>query len=176
MLVSNLFERRKAELSPDRVYRNCLEIVWDDSLPLSAFIGLNPSTADEFLDDPTIRREKRFAADWGCGGLLKLNIFAFRSTDPKVMLVHRDPIGPENTIDYMNEKLSSVAGPKIAAWGTHGSHLGRGAEVLRSIPALQYLRMNNDGSPAHPLYLPAALIPRNFAPVPAAPPETKEKP
>jgi hypothetical protein len=160
--MSDLFEARRAELSPDRQYRNCLEIVWDLNLPVAAFVGLNPSTADQFQDDHTIRREKAFAADWGCGGLLKLNLFAFRSTDPKVMLAHPDPIGTINTIEYLLSKLAPVKGPKIAAWGTHGSHLGRGAEVLRSIPALQYLRINNDGSPAHPLYLPGNLTPRSF--------------
>jgi hypothetical protein len=163
--MSNLFESRTAEFSTDRIYRNCLEIVWDASLPLAAFCGLNPSTADEFQDDPTIRREKDFATRWGCGGLLKLNAFAYRATDPKVMLAHPDPIGPINTIEYMNDKLFSVFGPKIAAWGKDGKHLGRGAQILRGVPGLQYLRLNNDGTPAHPLYLPATLTPRNFPPV-----------
>lgn len=157
-----MFETRTAEFSDDRIYRNCLEIVWDASLPIAAFIGLNPSTADEFKDDPTIRREKTFSADWGCGGLLKLNLFAFRATDPKVMLAVDDPIGPENSIDYMFRKLAPVKGPKIAAWGTHGAHWDRGAKVLGAIPGLQYLRLNADGSPAHPLYLPGHLKPSLF--------------
>jgi hypothetical protein len=161
--VTNLFEKRTAEFSPDRVYRDCLEIVWDSSLSMAAFVALNPSTADEIEDDNTIRREKTFARDWGCGGLLKLNIFAIRATDPRVMLAHPDPIGPVNTIDYLAGKLAGVTGPKIAAWGVHGAHMDRGPQVLRAIPGLQYLRMNNDGSPAHPLYLPATSTPRNFS-------------
>jgi hypothetical protein len=160
--MTELFVDRKAEFSPCRTYRNCLRIVWNKDLPVAAFVGLNPSTADEFRDDPTIRRERGFAVAWGCGGLLKLNIFAFRSTDPKVMLNHPEPIGPVNSIQYMNAKLADIKGPKIAAWGKHGAHRGRGDEVLRMVPGLQYLRLNGDGSPAHPLYLPASLVPKFF--------------
>jgi hypothetical protein len=50
------------------------------------FIGLNPSTADERQDDPTIRRCIRFARDWGHGGLVMANVFPFRSTQPKGLL------------------------------------------------------------------------------------------
>lgn len=158
----SLFETRYTEFSPDRIYRNLLAIVWDSTLPMAAFIGLNPSIADEFRDDPTIRREKNFAVDWGCGGLLKLNLFAYCATFPEFMLRHPDPVGPVNTIEYISDLLSGANGPKIAAWGKHGKHLGRGAEVLRAIPGLQYLRLNNDGSPAHPLYLPGHLKPVPF--------------
>lgn len=47
------------------------------------FVGLNPSTADAALDDPTIRRCVGFARAWGFDWLFMGNVNAFRSTDPK---------------------------------------------------------------------------------------------
>ena len=85
-----------AIFSDGRVYRYTLVREWDAAKPLFVFIGLNPSTADETQDDPTIRRVIRFAKRAGCGRLLMLNIFGFRSTDPQGMLDAFDPVGPLN--------------------------------------------------------------------------------
>ena len=65
-----------AEFSPDRVYRYALYRTWGRDKRRVLFVGLNPSTADESVDDPTIRRCKGFAADWGYGGLIMANLFA----------------------------------------------------------------------------------------------------
>lgn len=75
--------RCSARFSPDRVYRYDLVRDWDTRQQVVAFIGLNPSTADESEDDPTIRRCIRYARDWGYGGIVMLNAFAFRATDPR---------------------------------------------------------------------------------------------
>ncbi|WP_263418699.1 DUF1643 domain-containing protein [Terriglobus albidus] len=153
---TSLFVKRDATFSPCRRYRYTLTIVWDDSKPLAAFIGLNPSTADEVQDDPTIRRCRDFAALWGCGGMVMLNLFAFRATDPNVMKAEREPIGEGNTLVELVTKFG-VTGPLVAAWGKHGRHLDRGAQVktLFSLTGrdLQCLGLNKDGSPKHPLYL-----------------------
>jgi hypothetical protein len=145
-----LFVKREAKFSPCRTYRYSLDIVWDASKPLAGFIGLNPSTADEIDDDNTIRRCRGFAESWGCGGLRMLNLFAFRATDPKVMKVQRDPVGPDNDLCL---GLAPVNGPRVACWGTHGLHLGRGKYVRDVIDELQCFGRNRDGSPKHPLYL-----------------------
>ena len=81
----SLFVQRSAEFSECRLYRYSLRIAWDPALPLASFIGLNPSTADEWQDDPTVRRCRIFAESWNCGGLLMLNAFAFRATLPADM-------------------------------------------------------------------------------------------
>ena len=73
-----------ALFSEDRIYRYALWRTWDESLPKALFIGLNPSTADEIQDDPTIRRCIRYSMDWGYGGYIMGNIFGYRSTDPLV--------------------------------------------------------------------------------------------
>jgi hypothetical protein len=120
-------------------------------------IGLNPSTADETEDDPTIRRCVQFARLWGYGGLCMANLFAFRAAKPAELFAARDPIGPGN--DEWLMKLAASAGVVVAAWGNGGTHLERANAVTRLIPNLYCLRMNRSGQPAHPLYLPADLRP-----------------
>ena len=151
-----------AVFSPDRIYRYVLYRVWDEAKPRVMFIGLNPSTADESVDDPTIRRCKRFADDWGYGGLIMTNLFALRATAPKVMLSHITPIGPKN--DYWLETLARDAGIIIAAWGTNGSHQGRDKMVLRFMPQTRHLGLTKAGMPRHPLYLKADTKPQIWRP------------
>lgn len=150
-----------AVFSPCRKYRYALWRKWDDRLDakMVAFIGLNPSTADETQDDPTIRRCIGFAKAWGYGSLCMLNLFAFRATDPKEMLAADDPVGPDNdfTIQRMSLRVDCVA-----AWGTHGTHRGRDKAVRGMVENLHYLRLTKDGHPAHPLYLPATLTPQKW--------------
>jgi hypothetical protein len=73
-----------ANFSTCRTWRYTLTRQWSFVHPLAMFIGLNCSTADETQDDPTVRRCMGFARDWGYGGLLMTNLFAFRATDPRV--------------------------------------------------------------------------------------------
>lgn len=121
-----------------------------------AFIGLNPSTADEKLDDPTIRRCIAFGKLWGFGSLCMLNIFAFRATLPAVMRAQESPIGPENDrwIFWMIRSAHEV----VAAWGTHGQYLNRGKRVQNMLctsnRGARCLGRNLDGTPKHPLYMP----------------------
>ena len=149
-----------AKFSKDRVYRYALWRTWDDSLEKLLFIGLNPSTADEIKDDPTMRRCIRFSKDFGFGGFIMANIFAFRSTDPKKLKKIKNPIGNKN--DFWIKKLNKEAGMTIAAWGTHGDYLDRGKEVSKMLKNLYCLRKTKNGFPSHPLYLPANLKPIKY--------------
>lgn len=145
-----------ARFSEDRLHRYELWRRWADG-PYCQFIGLNPSTADETLDDPTIRRCIRFAQDWGYSALCMTNIFAFRATDPMDMKKATDPIGPDNDRTLLN--VAADAGIVIAAWGVHGEHLRRGKEVRRLQWSLHHLGLTKDGHPKHPLYLRADTKP-----------------
>ena len=149
---------RGALLSPCREYRYTLWRRWDET-PMAMFVGLNPSTADETLDDPTIRRCVGFARSWGYGGLLMCNLFGLRATDPAAMKAAIDPVG--SLADQTLLAEAQRAAVVVAAWGTHGAHLGRGAAVRRLLTPyrLHYLRLTKDGHPSHPLYLPASLTP-----------------
>ncbi len=151
-MIQPLLEKRIATFSLCRSYRYKLQIVWDETKPLAAFIGLNPSTADETQDDPTVRRCRGFAESWGCGGIRMLNLFAYRATLPAFMKLAEDPIGAENRLaDF----LEGCNGPHVACWGANGSHRGRAEFISRLPPELQCLGRNSDGSPKHPLYLKA---------------------
>jgi hypothetical protein len=124
------------------------------------FVGLNPSTADAHVDDPTIRRCIGFAEAWGYGRLLVGNLFAFRATRPSALLKARDPIGPEN--DRYLASMADEADIIVAAWGAHGSFIGRDATVRAMLPKLHVLRLTKRGQPGHPLYLPSALRPTRW--------------
>ncbi len=73
---------------------------------------LNPSTADETQEDPTIRRCLGFAKSWGFDRLIIVNIFAFRSTNPDALYSQVDPIGVGNDLVHVADE--------------EARHLGRG--------------------------------------------------
>src|SRR5262245_38555366 len=87
---------RSAVFSPCRKYRYSLTRIWDAERPNVMFVGLNPSTADDQVDDPTVRRCIGFARKWRFGGMIIVNLFAYRSTDPNRLQEILDPVGPEN--------------------------------------------------------------------------------
>ena len=124
--------KSSALFSECRTYRYNLWRIWDESLDSILFIGLNPSKADESYNDPTINRCINFAKKWGYGGLCMANLFAYRATQPRIMMLADDPIGPEN--DQILFDLVSKAKIVVAAWGNHGSFMGRSAHIARSIP------------------------------------------
>ncbi|RLD38696.1 MAG: hypothetical protein DRI97_13435 [Bacteroidetes bacterium] len=148
---------KDATFSECRKYRFALWRTWDESTPYALIIGLNPSTADEVENDPTISRCINFAKEWGYGGLCMANLFAYRATKPTELLKADYPVGTDN--NKWLQELAGAAGIAVAAWGNDGSHLGRSKEVVRLIPKLHYLKMNLTGEPAHPLYLKTNLKP-----------------
>lgn len=152
---------RQTIFSPCRSYRYALWREWIGGEGYAMFVGLNPSTADETQDDPTIRRCIAFAKAWGYAGLCMTNLFAFRATDPKDMKAAADPVGPDNNKHL--GMLAQRAGVVVAAWGANGTHRGRDAEVRAMLDqALHCLALTKDGHPGHPLYLPKTLKPVEF--------------
>lgn len=116
------------------------------------FIGLNPSTADDNIDDPTIRRLKKFTVRLGFQRLVITNLFAFRSTDPKIMFEQDDPVGTDN--DFYLRKQIKECDCVLCAWGTGGRFKNRDRQVLKMVGEKAHcLKTNSDGTPAHPLYL-----------------------
>lgn len=156
-------ERRNAVFSECRRYRYALEITWDDSLPTCTFVMLNPSTADEVQDDPTIRRCKAFAKSWGYGRLLIGNLFALRSTDPKALAKAEDPVGPDNREWLFT--LCSQAAAVVCAWGSHKmaqEQLGALRAIMLWQSDVSHLGLTKNGSPKHPLYLAATTQRHRF--------------
>lgn len=151
-----------AIFSIDKVHRYSLTRVWSPGGKMAVFIGLNPSTADEVENDPTVRRCINYAKAWGCDGLYMLNIFAFRGTDPKDMKVANNPIGLEN--DFWLLERCKGAEVIIAAWGVHGEHQDRGKNVMKLLDDLDVkcLGTTKEGHPRHPLYLRKDLQPTDY--------------
>ena len=154
--MNDLLMKSDAVISPCGMYRYRLSRTWGEA-KAAAFIMLNPSTADASEDDPTIRRCIGFAKSWGGGGLVVVNLFAFRATSPKDLIKAADPIGPGNH-DYIFEAVYSqdIA---VCAWGTKGDFMNQNNEVVRYIRSgsdvpLACLGVTKDGHPRHPLYLP----------------------
>lgn len=165
----DLFTSRTCAFSPCRTYRYELRIIWDVQRSPLMVIGLNPSKADENQDDPTLRRCQDFAHRWNHGGLVMTNLFAYRSTDPRAMLRFQgDAVGPDN--DEALVRAVYECNFVLCAWGKHGAHQGRAATVykrLHQFATLHCLRLNKDGSPEHPLYVPATTQPIPFPGAPA---------
>ncbi len=148
----------RAQLSDDRVYR------YELARPLTArpgktcvFVMLNPSTADENDDDPTVRRCKHFAVQLGAAQLRVVNLYAYRATDPRRLWKVTDPVGPDN-----DEWLRAAAldahntnGYVIAAWGVHArrDRVHAATTVLSSTGTIHCLGTTRSGAPRHPLYL-----------------------
>jgi hypothetical protein len=156
------------------LYRFDLKRVWNPFGPIVNFIMLNPSTADAFEDDPTIRRCVGFAKSWGHGGIVVTNLYAWRATNPKVI---RDMIriGDERTAIGHNNASFILQHAKesqlvVAAWGAHARIRGKGILIELQARGIfpSALRLTAAGEPCHPLYLPGDLvvqpIPRQPAP------------
>ena len=150
-----LLSKSTAIYSDCEKYRYALTREWDEAGKKVLFVMLNPSTATEVQNDPTVERCERRARALGFGAFRVTNIFAWRDTDPRNMRAASDPTGPANDATI----LAGVdwADTVVAAWGTHGAHLGRGpfvTEMLRkSGQPLHSLGLTKDGHPKHPLYI-----------------------
>lgn len=166
MLVSRTHEtsdcRSEAIYSACGAYRYRLTRLWDDGAPRLAFVMLNPSTASEKVNDPTIARCEKRARLLGFGGLDVVNLFAFRATDPSVLRAAEAPIGPDN--DAFLSRACAEAQMVLAAWGVHGRHQGRDVQALPLLTAhprkLHTLGLTRHGLPRHPLYVSYAQRPQ----------------
>lgn len=149
------------------VYRYRLTRRWEAGAGTVNFIMLNPSVADAYKDDPTIRRCLRYAMDWGYQQLQITNLFALRSTDPELLYRYRTPIGPLN--DKMIRETAEDAQKIVCAWGVHGAFRDRGRHVLEMLSDFGRDRVycfgrTKGNAPRHPLYLPKAAIPERWWP------------
>ena len=138
----------------------CLAEQGDEGL---VFVMLNPSTATATEDDPTIRRCMDFGRRWGFRELTVVNLFALRATDPAELRRHgTEAIGERNDemLAWLRQRRKTTC--MVAAWGNHGTHLGRDAAVLPIIQPAMALKTTRLGCPAHPLYLPKSVQPSPF--------------
>ena len=144
--------QKASQLSPCRTYRYRLDRTWDRAKPSVLFVLFNPSTADESLDDPTLRRCIGFAQKWGYGGLCVINLYSLRTPNPKELLAHPAPKGPAQ-MRFFQEALEEHQ-DVVCAWGLQGGPISH--HFSPGTHRIFHLGLNRDGSPKHPLYLPAS--------------------
>lgn len=136
-------------------YRYALTRTWDETGKRLLFVMLNPSKATEIANDPTVERCERRARQLGYGAMQVCNIFAWRDTDPAHLKAAPFPNGEAN--DTTLEEAARWADDILCAWGVHGAHLGRSAEVAallsKARKPLFCLGETKAGYPRHPLYV-----------------------
>lgn len=167
----------------DGDYRYAL---WRGDAPYVLWVMLNPSTADAQTDDPTIRKCMKYALSWGHKGIMVVNLFAFRATDPAELLTAKDPVGPHNDFNIIGMLRATTTALRESRWNGSTFYLGemhplvmcawggkvpkahaeRPQQVRQLISAYAtpgVLEINADGSPKHPLYCKDELKPTRWA-------------
>jgi hypothetical protein len=150
-------------------YRYRLWREWNGDLPRSVFLMLNPSQADAEANDPTIRACIGLATELGFGRLEVVNLFAYRSTDPKCLVRARNPVGKENDAHIV--RACADADAIVLAWGNHGGIRQRADEVRCLLSTERYradlfcFGLTKQGHPRHPLYVrrTTPLLPLNLS-------------
>lgn len=154
--------RSEALYSPCQAYRYALTRLWRSDAPRLAFVMLNPSTASEMRNDPTVARCEARARALGYGAFRVVNLFAFRATDPRALKAAADPCGP--AADAALIEAADWADAILCAWGNHGSFRQRDCAALALLRAgakpILHLGLTRQGQPRHPLYIAAAQLPQ----------------
>ncbi|UBF25151.1 DUF1643 domain-containing protein [Kovacikia minuta CCNUW1] len=148
-----------AILDSTQTYRYSLWREWEPEAPRVGFVMLNPSRADAWVDDPTIRRCLGFARFWGYGSLEVVNLFAYRTANPRNLCQVPDPIGEEN--DFYLASLSQRVQRIIVAWGNWGTLYNRDRDAIALIATenVYGLGLTKLGNVRHPLYVRGDTMP-----------------
>ena len=148
-------------------YRYLLEREWGEGGKL-LYILLNPSTATEERNDPTLERCERRARALDFGGFAVANLFAYRATRPEDLRRADAPVGPDN--DDALLLAAQAASAVLCGWGVHGTYRGRNSEVMTLLSAADikpfHLGLTRAGHPRHPLYVPYMSTPQQWTLVP----------
>lgn len=165
MSAGKLAMESSAVFGGNKRYRYALRRDWtvgSEPVREMVFMMLNPSTADAFVDDPTIRRCVGFARREGRNRLTVVNAFGFRATNPKELWKARadgiDVIGPDNgryIRKVVEEQMRGTEQDIVVAWGANGgSHAVQSVLWLRASGLrLLCLGKTKNGHPRHPLYV-----------------------
>jgi hypothetical protein len=153
-------------------YRYRLDRAFGGSGPAVAFLLHNPSTADARRDDATLRRGIGYAKAWGSAHLIYINAWAGIALRPNDLWAMADPVGPDNDthIAQAVREIVDGGGFIVVAWGMVRPPPEQQAAARRRLAALQdhmralgcelrALGCNKDGSPWHPLYVGAGVLP-----------------
>ena len=153
--------RRGAKFNEARTHRQRLWRGWGSGHTLTV-IGMNPSTADETDNDPTAERCERRARALGYGGLIMINMMDIVETDSSKLdqIPAEERCTEANTAELLNaiNSARAIETDILCGWGRpgqkHGAVAWLATQASRAGVTLFCLRKNQDGSPAHPLYIP----------------------
>lgn len=140
----------------NRRFRYALWRIWEKSKDALLFIGLNPSTANDIHDDPTIIRLVNFAKSWGYGGIYAGNLFSIVSANPEILFFQactEQLEGPNNMAIRKMRELTSIV---LVGWGEWGKNAGKRPDAVLALlgEPVFCLKVNQSGESCHPLYLP----------------------
>ena len=153
-----LNENNGAKFSKCSEHRFYLWRIWDESKPKIMVIGLNPSIANENIDDNTIKRVKKISFNLGYGGFYMTNLFTFISTDPSRLDM---ALGNHESSDEILKYVASKCDKIVFAWGNF-KVMGRDNEIKKMFPNAYALKININGSPRHPLYVDGDVVPVKY--------------
>ncbi|HYE53690.1 MAG TPA: DUF1643 domain-containing protein [Chitinophagaceae bacterium] len=154
---NRIIDRSNAVFSECRKYRYALWRIWDETKPIVMFIGLNPSTANETENDPTIKRVKAIAESNGFGGFCMMNCWPYIATNPTELKI--DAISSDKN-NLMLTTIAAKCEAVVFAWGNFDivRKTGRDRELQQMFPNAKALHINKNGSPKHPLYCPKSSV------------------
>jgi len=141
---------KTANISPCGKYRYMLGRIWDKNKKIVLYIGINPNTADDKIDNPTITRLIGFSKEFGYGGMIVVNLFAYRTPNPKDLLLVEDPVGPLNESALIT--FGITCDDVVFMWGDSPT-LGRDKIAPEMFPLALCFGRSKRGNPKHPLYL-----------------------
>ena len=148
-----------ATFSVDGRYRQLMRRWTGDAFPerYVLFIGMNPSTADATVNDPTCAREWTFTQREGYSAMVKANVGDYRATNPKALLVPGVAAVSDENLPTIR-KAAAGAELVILCHGKLNKALAPAGKALVDTLRADGVELwcfgtNGDGSPKHPLYL-----------------------
>lgn len=154
-----LYQVSEAVFSDCEKFRFRLKRTWDAALKSITYLMLNPSTADEMVNDPTIERCQRRAFEYGYGEMKIVNLFPIRMTDSKLLKTVADLYGDLSEANLAILDAVDSSDVTVCGWGSHPLAIERAKDVFELIGKaglshkLKALTINGDGNPKHPLYI-----------------------
>jgi hypothetical protein len=156
---NTLIQQSVAHFSPCEKFRYWLRRDWDLTKNAIAFLMLNPSTADEMVNDPTIERCQRRAITMGYGSMIIVNLFPFRMTDSKLLSTVENLLGDATEADAAILRAVKISQMTVCGWGKHALAAPRAQHIMTLLTQknlqnkVMCLQLNADNSPQHPLYI-----------------------
>lgn len=148
-----------AVFSDDGRYRHLMRRWLGESFPnrYILFIGMNPSTADATVNDPTCAREWTFARREGFDAMIKANVGDYRATHPKMLLESGVEASSPVNLATIRQAAAGAARVVLCHGKLNRALVPAGRDLVQALDQdgvdIWCFGVNADNSPKHPLYL-----------------------